>query len=93
MTKNKSIKTIIHLNGQPIPIYAGRSVSEAFEVLSKDLTLYSGVRLTQFLEALYEQGKKDGARAVFDKVDVLKDAISHRNPGQPKKKRKPKKKK
>lgn len=66
MKTNKSTKTVIKLGGHPISVYAGRSVAKAFEVVSKDLTLYSGIRLTQFLEALYEQGRKDGARSVFE---------------------------
>jgi hypothetical protein len=93
MITNKSVKTLIHLKGQAVAIYAGRSVAEAFQKVSRDMGLYDGVRLTQFLEVLYEQGKKDGARAVFDRVDGLKAGISHRNPGQPKKNKKPKKKK
>ena len=43
------------------------------------------------------QGKKDGARDVFSgldgRVSELKDQISHRNPGQPKKTKKLEKKK
>jgi len=93
MTNNKSVKTVIHLKGEKVPIYAGRSVLEAFHVISKDLNLYDGVRLTQFLEVLYEQGKKDGAREVFGRVDELKAGISHQNPGRPRKRKKPAKKK
>ena len=93
MSENKSVKTVINLKGQKVPVYAGKSVAEAFHAIAKDLTLYSGVRLTQFLEVLYEQGKKDGARAVFGQVDDLKAKISHQNPGRPRKKKKPAKKK
>jgi hypothetical protein len=93
MSDNKSVKTIIHLKGQKVSLYAGRSVAEAFQAIAKDLNLYAGVRLTQFLEVLYEQGKKDGAHEVFGQVDDLKAKISHQNPGRPKKKKKPAKKK
>lgn len=57
--------------------------------ISEDMSLYHGVRLSQVLEAAYEKGKKDGAHQVFEKVDGLKATISHRNPGQPKKTKKP----
>jgi len=39
------------------------------------------------LAAVYGQGKKDGARQVFEQVDGLKGSISHRNPGQPRKRK------
>lgn len=54
------------------------------------MTLYNGVRMLQVIEAAYTQGKKDGARAVFDDMDKrIKDSqklIPHKNPGKPKKK-------
>jgi len=40
------------------------------------------------VDALYQQGKKDGARDVFEAVDGMKKTIKHRNPGQPKKPKK-----
>jgi hypothetical protein len=82
------IRTLIQLTGtKKIPVYAGKRVADALSEITAKMTLYHGVKLTQVLEAVYEQGKKDGARDVFDTVDGLKKTISHRNPGQPKKKR------
>jgi hypothetical protein len=53
------------------------------------MSMYHGVRLIQVLEAAYEQGKKDGARAAFDQLDTglkaAKASIPHRAPGRPKK--------
>jgi hypothetical protein len=51
------------------------------------MKLYKGVRLSQVLEAVYKQGMKDDARDVVHKLDDLKETISYRNPGQPKKKK------
>ena len=82
------VRTVVSLTGnKKIPLYAGKRVSDALSELSADMNLYHGVRLSQVLEAVYEQGKKDGARGVFDTVDGLKKTIPHRNPGQPKKRR------
>jgi hypothetical protein len=72
---------------EEISVYAGKPIRDALFEISRDMNLYHGVRLAQVLAAVYAQGKKDGARSVFDRVDVLKSAISHRNPGQPKKKK------
>jgi ABC-type Fe3+-hydroxamate transport system substrate-binding protein len=40
---------------------------------------------------MYEQGKKDGARKAFEELDdriaKLKEAIPHRTPGRPRKKK------
>jgi hypothetical protein len=85
----RAIKTVIPLAaGKEILIYAGRKVFDALSEISKDQSFYQGVRLSQVLEAAYEQGKKDGARGVFEQVDGLKDRIVHRNPGAPKKTKK-----
>jgi hypothetical protein len=51
------------------------------------MTLYEGVRLASVLEAVYSQGKKDGAREAFDALDQgvaqVKKAIPHKRPGRP----------
>jgi hypothetical protein len=33
--------------------------------MTKDMTLYDGVKYVQILEAVYKQGKKDGASEAF----------------------------
>jgi hypothetical protein len=88
MPKKGYVRTVVALTGgKKIPIYAGKRVSDALAELSQDMSLYHGVRMSQVMEAVYEQGKKDGARGVFDTVDDLKKTIAHRNPGQPKKRK------
>lgn len=87
--KPRLVKTVIPLlNNEKVAVYAGKKVADALLEISKDMTIYHGVRLAEVLDALYDQGKKDGARYVFQQVDGLKDVIRHRNPGQPKKKKK-----
>jgi hypothetical protein len=72
---------------QSIKIYAGSRVSEALGEIVRNLDLYQGVRLTQLLEAAYNQGRKDGARSAFDEIDrrvaEAHRAIPHRLPGRP----------
>ena len=72
---------------EKIQVYAGRAVRDALLEISSDMTLYHGVRLATVLAAVYAQGKKDGARQVFERVDGLKAGISYRNPGQPRKRK------
>ena len=86
--KPRYVLTVISLTGsKKVSVYAGQNIKNAFAEISSSMKLYKGVRLSQVLEAVYKQGKKDGARDVFEQVDGLKADISHRNPGQPKKKR------
>jgi hypothetical protein len=75
------------VGSEQISVYAGKQIRDALSEISSDMTLYHGVRLAQVLGAVYVQGKKDGARDVFEQVDGLKSGVSHRNPGQPRKKR------
>jgi len=59
--------------------------------LTEKLTIYQAVKWGQILKAVYEQGRKEGAMSVFtainDKVIEVQNEIPHRNPGQPKKKK------
>lgn len=59
--------------------------ADALERMIGDLSLYDGVKLLDIMEAVYDQGRKDGARAVFELVDEAKKEIPHRPPGRPKK--------
>jgi hypothetical protein len=82
----------IELSTGEIKVYASPRISRALEEVTSDLTVYQGVRLIQLFEAIYAQGKKDGARDVFDnignKIAQAEKEISHKNPGKPKKKKK-----
>lgn len=88
MSNPKYIRTNIPLLKTTIPVYASPKIAETLKEVSLDLDLYKGVKLSQLLEAIYLQGKKDGARDLFDRVDVLKGVVPYRNPGQPQKRKK-----
>lgn len=78
-------------DGKHVKVYASPRVSKALGHVTEDMNLFKGVKLAQVFEAVYAQGKKDGARAAFDEVSKgFRDAqkkIPHKRPGRPKKKR------
>jgi hypothetical protein len=81
----------LELREQDVPIYTSARIADALEEIRAGATLYQGVRLAQVMEAVYEQGHKDGARATFDALDTgvaaAKRQIPHRRPGRPRKRR------
>jgi hypothetical protein len=86
--KPRYVKTDIMLSNRTVPVYAGVRVGQALHEVTEGMDLYKGVRLSQLLEAVYQQGMKDGARNVRESFEKMMDKIPHLNPGQPKKKRK-----
>jgi hypothetical protein len=84
--KPRCVKTLVPLASQRIEVYAGVRVATALEALS-ELDIYRGAKIIDLIEAVYEQGKKDGARNVFDRLEVVREEIPHRNPGKPKKRK------
>jgi hypothetical protein len=88
--------TTVAFKAGNVKVYATPKVKAALDELMEEMTLYHGVRLTQVLEAVYEQGKKDGARAAFEALDErvaeAKNNVPHKLPGRPKLKRTLKKK-
>ena len=90
MAGKYSLTTIPLKGKKKVKVYASPKVGDALREVTKDIDLYHGVRLTEVLEAIYAQGKKDGARETFDTLDRgladAKKAIPHRTPGRPKKK-------
>jgi hypothetical protein len=83
--KPRIVKTLVPLPKGHVAVYFGKHVAEALHEVTVDMTLYKGVRLGQLLQAVYEQGRKDGARAVKESFDKMMKVIPYRNPGQPKK--------
>ena len=67
-----------------LTIYAGQKVRSALVEVMPNMTLYYGVRLSQVIQAVYEQGKKDGRKDVVDKFDGLRKALNYLPPGRPK---------
>ena len=76
-------------SGSLIKVYASPRVYEALTEITGDMTIYKGVRLAQVLEAVYLQGRKDGAREAFEATNravvQAQDQVPHRLPGRPRK--------
>lgn len=70
-----------------VPVRMSPARADALERIIKDMSLYDGVKLWDIMEAIYVQGRKDGAKAVFDRVDDVKKEIPHRVPGRPRKRK------
>lgn len=81
----KYTKLEVTLSTKPLILYAGQKVAAALhEVNILDKTIYEGVRLGQVMEAVYEQGLKDGRREVIEKIDAIKGQTNYLPPGRPK---------
>jgi len=83
-------KNVIKLHNKSIAVYASPKIAHALKDIVGEMPLYEGVKMIQLLEAVYDQGHKDGARKAFEvitgKVKEAEKAIPHRNPGKPPKK-------
>jgi hypothetical protein len=88
MSKPRVVRTDIQLTKTSIAVYAGKRFKDALADVLADMNLYKAAKFSLVMEVVYQQGMKNGARLVFDKMDAVKKEIIHRNPGQPKKKKK-----
>lgn len=87
----------VDVKGDDVSVYTSARVADALKEITEDKDLYHGVRLMQVMEAVYLQGKKDGAREVFEEIDsglaatvtAAKKAIPHGKPGRPRGRRRP----
>jgi hypothetical protein len=70
-------------------VYTSPRIADALKDIMANASLYEGVKLTQILEAVHVQGKKDGARETIESLDTqlnnLKRQIPHKRPGRPRK--------
>ena len=71
-------------SGNRLTVYAGQRVLSALEEVVNNMNLYKGTRLIQVLEAVYEQGLKDGRREVIEQLDSIKKKTKYLPPGRPK---------
>lgn len=86
--KRRGYRTIkVQLSKSDLTLYGGAKLMDAVQAITKDMTLYQGVKFGQILEAVYDQGKKDGAREAFLQTEKsfkqAKRAIPHKRPGRP----------
>lgn len=70
-----------------VPVYAGVKIGRALDEVTEDMSFYHGVRLSEVMEAVYEQGRRDGRRQVFEASDELKKNpdLAHAKVGRPRK--------
>jgi hypothetical protein len=84
-------KIELTLQSSRLTLYGGARIAAAAADLAKDMTTYDGVKYVQILEAVYKQGRKDGAAEAFASIEegikVARENVPHRNPGQTKKRR------
>jgi hypothetical protein len=85
----KVVKLKNTTGGTTISIITNSKVKAAADHLM-DLQMFDWTRVQTLVHAAYAQGKKDGARAVFESIDTgiaaSKRAIPHQPPGRPKRK-------
>jgi len=86
--KSRFIAVDVPLQHSAVTVYASPRIAEALKVINA-MDLFHGVKVLQLIDAVYIQGKKDGARDTLLKlgehIDELKESIPHRNPGKPSK--------
>lgn len=87
---NRGYRTAkLQLAKSELTIRGSQKLVAAVETITDDMSLYHGVKFAQILEAVYEQGRKDGARAAFEQIDsgvkAAMKAVPHKNPGRPRK--------
>jgi glutamate mutase epsilon subunit len=91
MAKNSPAKwkrVTVDLPKQELALYAGSKLRAALTEVTLDMDLFKGVKLGQVLEAVYEQGKKDGRKDIIEQFDHdIKGKANYLPPGRPKKSR------
>ena len=79
-------KITVDLPREQLALYAGSKVRMALTEVTMEMDLYQGVRLGQVLEAVYEQGIKDGRREIIEKFEHdIKRKANYLPPGRPRK--------
>lgn len=80
-------KVKVPLGKSGINLYTGSKIAEAVAGFLNEASLYDGVKRLQLLEAIYNQGRKDGAASAFTAawagMKQAERAVPHRNPGRP----------
>lgn len=83
-------KFAVNLPGhETLTLYAGKKIVAALEEVTIDMDIYKGVRLSQVMKAVYEQGLKDGRREIIEELDEkfeeTKSETNYLPPGRPRK--------
>jgi hypothetical protein len=78
-------KVHVDLPKGKLTLYAGKQISHALAEVTEHMDLYKGVRFFQVMQAVYDQGLKDGRKEVIERFDGLKEKLNYLPPGRPKK--------
>jgi hypothetical protein len=82
-------KTSVDLaSGAKITLYVGSKVHSALQEVTAEMDLYKGVRLGEVMEAVYEQGLKDGRKEIIESFQGLAALVNYLPPGRPRSKKK-----
>jgi len=65
----------LELPRRTLTIYAGQRVRNAIHEVTQGMDLYLGTRLQLVMQAIYEQGLKDGRKELIDRVELGLDDI------------------
>lgn len=68
-----------------VPIRMSARRADALEKIVSDMSVFDGIKLLDIMDAVYNQGRKDGARSVFEEIENVRKIIPHRPPGRPRK--------
>ena len=79
----RTVRLPVKASSSEVAIRMSPRRADVLEKIVGEMSLFDGVKLLDVMEAVYDQGHKDGARAVFEKVDSAKKEIPHRPPGRP----------
>ena len=89
--KPRYTKIDVKLAKSTITLYAGSNIATAASDLAKSMNTYDGVKYVQILEAVYNQGRKDGASKAFEAIAkgfrTAEEMVPHKNPGRPKRRK------
>lgn len=89
MAKRGYKTTTINLSEtKRVKLYTSQRVLNAVSHLEATLQVFEWSRVLNLCEAFFEHGKKEGARAAFEALELgmqnAKAKIPHRRPGKPK---------
>ena len=75
----------VNLPTGALALYAAPKILDALEEVTTGMKLYEGVRLSQVMKAVYEQGLKDGRKEIVDQMIAIEKDTNYLPPGRPKK--------
>ncbi|HWR35884.1 MAG TPA: hypothetical protein VN622_08465 [Clostridia bacterium] len=82
-------KVTLDMPNRQLALYTGAKVQHALQEVTMNMDVYQGVRLGEVLEAVYQQGLKDGRREIIEQFEQnITKKVKYLPPGQPRKNRK-----